>query len=134
MAVGIFKVAQANCLCEKQEEEHKMPGGNGTGPMGAGPMTGRAAGYCAGFSVPGFANPVAGRGVGFGRGRGMGRGMGMGFRGGRQWGGGFGMQPFATPVAPAPEQEAAMLKTQAQNLESALADIQKRLADLESVK
>jgi len=109
-----------------------MPAGNGTGPMGAGPMTGRAAGYCAGYATPGFANPVAGRGMG--RRRGTGRGMGMGFRGGRQSGGGYGMQPFAAPVAPAPEQEAAMLKTQAQNLESALANIQKRLTELESGK
>ncbi len=95
-------------------------------------MTGRAAGCCAGYATPGFANPVAGRGMG--RGRGTGRGMGMGFRGGRQWCGGFGMQPFAAPLAPAPEQEAAVLKTQAQNLESALADIQKRLTELESGK
>jgi hypothetical protein len=38
-----------------------MPGGDGTGPAGMGPMTGRAAGYCAGYSVPGFANPIPGR-------------------------------------------------------------------------
>lgn len=37
-----------------------MPGGDGTGPRGMGPMTGRAAGYCAGFPVPGFANPIPG--------------------------------------------------------------------------
>ena len=35
-----------------------MPGGDGTGPAGLGPMTGRAAGYCAGFPAPGFANAV----------------------------------------------------------------------------
>lgn len=40
-----------------------MPGGNGTGPRGLGPMTGRAAGYCAGYQEPGYANPVPGRGV-----------------------------------------------------------------------
>jgi len=34
-----------------------------------GPMTGRAAGFCAGYSVPGYANPILGRGW-FGRGRG----------------------------------------------------------------
>ncbi|MCQ5376123.1 MAG: DUF5320 domain-containing protein [Methanomassiliicoccales archaeon] len=34
-----------------------MPGGDGTGPLGLGPMTGRRAGYCAGFPVPGYANP-----------------------------------------------------------------------------
>lgn len=41
-----------------------MPGGDGTGPWGAGPMTGRAAGYCAGYPVPGFMNPAGGRGMG----------------------------------------------------------------------
>jgi len=51
-----------------------MPRGDGTGPMGVGPMTGRAAGYCAGNGIPGFANPG---GTGFGAG--MGRGC-RGFR------------------------------------------------------
>ncbi len=41
-----------------------MPFGDGTGPMGLGPMTGRAAGYCAGYSVPGYMNPIPGRAVG----------------------------------------------------------------------
>ncbi|NQS89899.1 DUF5320 domain-containing protein [Patescibacteria group bacterium] len=50
-----------------------MPRGNGTGPMGMGPMTGRAAGYCAGFPTAGFMNPMGGRlGLGLGRGRGRG--------------------------------------------------------------
>jgi hypothetical protein len=35
--------------------------GNRTGPAGLGPMTGRSAGFCAGYSVPGFMNPVTGR-------------------------------------------------------------------------
>jgi hypothetical protein len=43
-----------------------MPGGDGTGPMGMGPMTGRAAGYRAGYAMPGYANPIGGRGRGFG--------------------------------------------------------------------
>jgi len=34
-----------------------MPGGDRTGPMGLGPMTGRAAGYCVDNNVPGFTNP-----------------------------------------------------------------------------
>ena len=38
-----------------------MPGGDGTGPAGMGPMTGRAAGYCVGYAVPGFMNPIPGR-------------------------------------------------------------------------
>jgi len=41
-----------------------MPRGDGTGPAGMGPMTGRGAGYCAGFATPGFANPIP-RGGGF---------------------------------------------------------------------
>ena len=51
-----------------------MPGGDGTGPMGMGPMTGRAAGNCAGYGVPGQMNRIPGRGLG------MGRGGGRGFR------------------------------------------------------
>ena len=38
-----------------------MPAGNGTGPAGLGPMTGRAAGFCAGYPVPGYMNPVGGK-------------------------------------------------------------------------
>lgn len=41
-----------------------MPAGDGTGPMGQGPMTGRAAGYCAGFPVPGYMSLVGGRTLG----------------------------------------------------------------------
>ncbi|MFA5364498.1 MAG: DUF5320 family protein [Candidatus Bathyarchaeia archaeon] len=57
-----------------------MPRGDGTGPNNAGPMTGRAAGYCAGYPVPGYMNPTMGygRGGGRGHGRGMGRGFGRG--------------------------------------------------------
>jgi len=33
-----------------------MPGGDGTGPWGLGPRTGRRAGYCSGYNTPGFAN------------------------------------------------------------------------------
>jgi hypothetical protein len=67
-----------------------MPQGNGTGPAGLGPMTGRAAGYCAGYPLPGYMNAIPGRGLksynrsffnrrrGFsGRGRGRSRGPGF---------------------------------------------------------
>jgi hypothetical protein len=55
-----------------------MPLGNGTGPGGMGPMTGKAAGFCNGFSTPGYANPVAGCNF-FGRGRRNFRDNGRGF-------------------------------------------------------
>jgi len=43
------------------KEVINMPFGDGTGPAGLGPMTGRAAGFCAGYPVPGYMNPVIGR-------------------------------------------------------------------------
>jgi len=69
-----------------------MPFGDGTGPRGMGPMTGRGAGFCAGFGTPGFANPVLRggmwRGMGMRMRPGMGRGQGIGWRG-----------PYAYPFA-----------------------------------
>ena len=106
-------------------------------------MTGRAAGFCAGYPVPGFMNPIpggfGGRGFGWGRGRG---GRGRGFGGGRgRWLGGapaYGA-PYAAPYgaygAPgaAPAYGAPFaLKGQAEYLEGALEDIRKRLAELEA--
>ena len=43
------------------KEVINMPFGDGTGPAGMGPMTGRAAGFCAGYPVPGYMNPAGGR-------------------------------------------------------------------------
>ena len=43
------------------KEVINMPFGDGTGPAGTGPMTGRAAGFCAGFPMPGYMNPAVGR-------------------------------------------------------------------------
>lgn len=43
-----------------------MPRGQGTGPMGMGAMTGRGAGFCAGYGMPGYANNGQGRGAGGG--------------------------------------------------------------------
>ena len=122
-----------------------MPGGDGTGPGGMGPMTGRAAGFCAGYSVPGYANPVGGRGMGMGMG--WGRGRGGGFGRGRDFGrAGYGfpaygaaVNPYAysgVPFAPtvAPQQELDGLKGQAEYLEDALNGIKKRIEELESQK
>jgi len=120
-----------------------MPGGDGTGPMGMGPMTGRAAGYCANNSMPGYANPVAGRGgFGFGRGRGRGRGFGRGFG----WGQGaypyaYGYPnygtPYMVPSYPAnvtPKQEADMLKAEAKAMQEEIDAINQRVKDLESAQ
>ena len=67
-----------------------MPFGDGTGPMGQGPMTGRGAGYCTGFSRPVFNAPrTMGRwfNIGWPRwGRRSGRGRGFGrYAGYRSW-------------------------------------------------
>jgi len=48
-------------LNTNRREAYAMPRGDGTGPAGMGPMTGRAAGYCAGYGMPGYVNPVGGR-------------------------------------------------------------------------
>lgn len=58
--------------------ERNMPRKDGTGPTGAGPMTGRGAGPCGG----GAAGGGLGRGFGRGRGGGFGRGFGAGPGGG----------------------------------------------------
>ena len=56
-----------------------MPYGNGMGPAGMGPMSGRAAGFCAGFGMPGYEAPRPGRSSGVGLGHGGGGG-GRGWR------------------------------------------------------
>ncbi len=57
-----------------------MPRGNKTGPMGQGPMTGRGAGFCAGYALPGYANAaIPGYGGRFGAGNGRGYGCRQGF-------------------------------------------------------
>ena len=110
-----------------------MPGGDGTGPMGMGPMTGRGAGYCAGYPVPGYMNPLPGGGA---RGWRRGRGWGLG-RWAAPWAYGapaygapaYAAQPFGWPQ-PTSEQETEMLKQQAQLLQSQLDAVQKRLDEL----
>ena len=125
-----------------------MPGGDRTGPSGAGPMTGRAEGYCAGVSVPGSVGP--------GR-RGGSGGGGRGGRHGRRrrfyaTGQALGQQVAAaqpdvsplsgtaTPVAattPADTTtttdlgEGNTIQNQVEQLATALEDAQKRIAELE---
>jgi hypothetical protein len=124
-----------------------MPAGDRTGPAGMGPMTGRGAGFCAGYSGPGFANPAWGRGGGRGWGRGGGGGGGGGWRH-RHWYHATGMPgwqrtwmdgPAYAPVASATfgpvvtrEQELEALKNQANYFERALEDLRGRIQDVES--
>ena len=129
-----------------------MPGGDRTGPLGMGPMTGRAAGYCAGYGVPGYMNPMPGRGFGrgFGFGRGMGWGRGAGFGRGMGWGrrafwGGapvgyvapaaYAPTAYAPPYAPAygpptPAEERTVLEGQMGALQAQLDQIKQRLDEL----
>ncbi len=125
-----------------------MPRGDRTGPVGMGPRTGRAVGYCSGAEVPGFANPVAGRGFGMGFGRGRGAWSGAFGRGGRGWRNMFyatglpGWMRFGSYAAPfgdlaqsqavSPEFEKKALKNQAEALQSELDFIKKRLGEIES--
>ena len=113
-----------------------MPAGNGTGPMGMGSMTGRAAGYCAGNSGPGYITTVAGGGQGRGRG-GRGYRAFNGLRAG--WAGYRGamsgpemMTGVPYGVAPTASQEIDTLKGQSKYLENELGGIQKRIEELET--
>lgn len=99
-------------------------------------MTGRRLGYCAGYDAPGFMHPGAGYGPGYGRGF---RGGGFGWRymhrayaeaGGPR----YGYPPMwdIPPAAPAwsADDELAALKEQAERLQGALNDINRRIAEL----
>jgi hypothetical protein len=106
-----------------------MPGGDRTGPAGFGPMTGRGAGFCAGYSVPGFMNPAWGSG--------WGRGFGGGGRRHRHWY--YAGWPGYTPPFPSTfsppmtrEQELEVLKNQAEYFEQSLEDLRNRISEIES--
>ena len=100
-----------------------MPRGDGTGPMGMGPMTGRGAGYCAGFPVPGYANPARGFGYGFGR----------GYRRGFYATGlpGWARYDYPGYAQETEADERALLSNQVQYLEEQLREIKKRLSILD---
>ena len=110
-----------------------MPGGDGTGPLGLGPMTGRAAGYCAGYAMPGYATPISGLGLG-----------GWSRRGGRRRAPWFPASAyvgwprggFAWPISQWPsvglthQQEIDALKGQLQYFENILEDLRRRIGTL----
>ena len=112
-----------------------MPFGDRTGPQGLGPKTGRGAGHCAGYPLPGRGLGRGGRGQGWGRGFGRGRGRGFG-RGPQPWGTPYGSYaPAYGPAYPpsySPEDDVTALKDQAKYFEEALQDIKKRIEEIES--
>ncbi|MHB0979842.1 MAG: DUF5320 domain-containing protein [Thermoleophilia bacterium] len=112
-----------------------MPRGDRTGPFGQGAMTGRAAGYCAGYAVPGFASSATiGRGMGGPGAGGWSRG-GHGYRN-RFYATGVPLSAYGVggpePVLPRDE-EIALLKSESQRLRSVLETIDQRLAQIETV-
>lgn len=82
-----------------------MPRGDRTGPAGAGSMSGRGAGFCAGFNTAGY-QPAGGA---FGRGC----GRGFGFR-----------NRFVQPIQPSPTAELSELKEQMARIEQRLGELQ----------
>ncbi len=131
----------------------KMPFRDGSGPAGMGPMTGRGAGFCAGYSVPRYMNTMPGRafaGYGFGHGGG-GRGHRNWFHatGLTRWQRGFGAGPYmrggmpsgvyddpqnVAPTGPmfTKEDQVNDLKQHAQYLEGMLDNIKKQIESLET--
>ena len=120
-----------------------MPAGDRTGPAGYGPMTGRGAGFCAGYPAPGFVNRGWRGGVrGFGRGGGGGgwrhrhRYHATRFPGWHHpW---MADPPYAAPFVPpfapmmAKEQELEALRNQAKYFEQVLEDLRGRIRELDS--
>ena len=90
-----------------------MPGGDGTGPTGAGRGTGRGAGPCGGGAIS------------------AGRGRGRGRSGERVW-----RRRFADRILPAaaPADEREALRAQAEEMQEALARVERRLQELEESK
>ena len=107
-----------------------MPGFDGTGPRGMGPMTGGGRGFCSPWGIG--AVP---------RGYGVSPGIGYGYP--YYGGAGQASYPFygapitipgATPFAPqmTPEQELDFLKHQAQTMKGQLEQIETRMRELET--
>ncbi len=110
-----------------------MPGFDGTGPQGLGPMTGGARGYCAQPVERGWSRPFGRRFFGRGAGRGGGRGW-------RNWYYTTGLPGWARAgygpyiQEPTPEEEVDILKQEAQGLKQELEDIQSRISTLEKAQ
>jgi hypothetical protein len=111
-----------------------MPRGDRTGPFGEGPATGRNMGRCAGGSAPGFAPgaDMARGGLWCGGG---GCGAGRGLRN-RFYATGVPFSAYAAPES-APQlgrnEEIGLLRNEAEHLRGKLADIERRLGEIETI-
>ncbi len=107
-----------------------MPGFNGTGPQGSGPMTGRGRGYCMSYvapsakACPGFSRRDTGRGW-----RNWCHAAGQTRRQRRAPGAAVNGAVFAPPLSG--EQELSFIKEQAGYLENALEQAKRRIKELE---
>lgn len=116
--------------------------------MGMGPRTGRSAGYCGGYGVPGYANPAPRMGMGWRRGWGVPsypvRGGGRGWRhryyatGMPFWARYGYAPPYDAPVGYGPydtpatkEEEVEALRREAEWLRQSLEAITTRIDELE---
>jgi hypothetical protein len=126
-----------------------MPGFDGTGPAGMGPMTGGGRGLCnPSWVSPGWSPGYYGSGFGRGYGRGPGFGRGLGFGRGRGYGRGFGWRGaypppggwygptygpgFGGPYNVQPEDEIRGLQNEAKYMKDELDAINKRIEELET--
>lgn len=104
-----------------------MPGFNGTGPAGMGPMTGKGRGYCLSYVDQGtYPGPWFGRGGGRGRRYATGKP-----RWARRASGAFNTGSMHIPP-PGEQQELNFLRDQVSHLENALEQAKKRIGELEN--
>lgn len=114
-----------------------MPGFDGRGPMGLGPMTGGGRGFCnpaaygAGVWCRRGLRPGSGRGLALGRGRGFGSGRVPDYRNAV-------MPPAYCPAGwnqhytPNPQDEVAALRREAELLQRDLEAVNSRISELEA--
>lgn len=105
-----------------------MPGYDGTGPRGIGPMTGGARGFCNPASRGYPAGNGVGRGMAHGAGFRSGFGRGRGY--GRESGRGFYPGVFPPAYAGCQGSELDALKVQATALKHTLDELNRRIAEL----
>ena len=114
-----------------------MPFGDGSGPRGMGPRSGRGLGFCAGFGAPGYANPGPGYGRGFGGGRGFGRGRGFGFKAGwraSQPAAYAQSVPYREPLELSREEKLKILKAEKDDIALELKAVEEEIKDLQRKK